>query len=145
MTKDEEILAQLIDEIGKKMKKHLSCFGDADDISFRDISIIDFIGYNKKTMGEIAEEMNLTPGTITPAVDKMISNKYLKRERDEEIDRRKVFIFLDKKGLDIYTKHFESKLKVSKAMLKTFKSSDRKEVISIMKQIKDNLDLEVEE
>lgn len=147
MTAEEIILAGLIDEIGRKIKKQLgNCeLCHSDEYSIRDLTIVDFIGKNKKTMGDIAEELELTPGTITPIVDKLIENKILKRERDETIDRRKVFISLDKKGENIYNKHLESKLKIANIMMKAFSRTEKQETIDLMKKISTNLDKVMED
>lgn len=141
MATKEEILSELIHSIGHKIKKRSSyqCDNELSDISFRDLELIEFIGTNKKTMSEIAEEINLTAGTVTTLVDKLIENKFLKRERDEEIDRRKVFISLDKKAKKVFMAHAKVKLEIANIMLENFKDKEKDKVIDIMSKINDNL------
>ena len=81
----------------------------------------------------------MTPGTVTPIIDKLIADNFLQRERNEEVDRRKVFIYLDKKGKGIYDKHLESKLKVAKVMMKNFNKDEKDQTIEVMKKVSENL------
>lgn len=140
MSSKEEILANLIDEVSHNIKKKMNCsISECGNISLRDLNLIEFIGKEKKTMGEISDELNLTPGTITPIVDKMISEGFLQRERDEDIDRRKVFISIDKKGKELYDKLMESKLKIAKLMLNSFNKEEKEKAVELMKMIAENL------
>jgi len=142
MASEELVLAELIASIGKKLKRQLRrhCEMEDNDISLRDLDIIHFIAYDKKTMGEIATEIELTPGTITPIIDKLIASNILQRERDESIDRRKVFVSLGKFGKKFYDKHKHAELKVATLMMNSFSQEDKLETISVMKKIDNNLD-----
>jgi len=100
-----------------------------------DYIIFEFIGNKKKTMNEISEELKLTPGTTTTIIDKLIDKDYVKRERDEKIDRRKVFISLSVKGKKLYTKSLENQKKFSKKILNKLTKQEEKDLFGILKKI----------
>ena len=134
-------LSDLIIAISKKFKYKLSndIENVAPDLSIKDINLIDFIGSAKKTMGEIAQEMDLTPGTVTLVVDKLISKGYLKRERDEGLDRRKVFISLDEKGVKVNSFLLKQRVDISKSILSSLSDYDQDKVLEIFKRINEGL------
>ena len=60
--------------------------------------IIEAIGRNvEKTMSEVAGVLNVTVGTLTTAINRLIRKGYVERKRIEE-DRRVVLIKLTEKG-----------------------------------------------
>lgn len=140
MDSKEKELATLIDSIGNKIKKKMA-FNSCEicDIPFRDIILINYIGFENKTMTEIANELNTTPGAATIIVDKLIQKKFLKREKNEKIDRRKVFISLNTKGKKIYESHLKYKIKIAQIMLKSFNMKEKNEIIKLMTKINTNL------
>lgn len=139
MTSKEQELAMLIEAIGNQVKRKLSNSQTLCDLPLRDLQVIDFIEKSKKTMGEIAEEFDLTPGTITPLIDKLIEKDLLKRERDESIDRRKVFVSLSDYGIKAYKDHKKEKLKIAKIMLSSIEEVEKERIIISMKKIAENL------
>lgn len=140
-TKTDEI-SDIVLAISKKFKQKLSCgvIDLAPNLSLKDISLIELIGTSKKTMGEIATEVNLTPGTITPIVDRLVKLKYLRRERDEKLDRRKIFITLDKKGEKIDQILLKERLKLSRAILKDLDEIEQDIVLELFNKILLNLE-----
>ena len=55
-------------------------------------------------MSEVAQDLNITVGTLTTAINKLIKKEYVERKRIEE-DRRVVLIQLTKKGKLAYRIH----------------------------------------
>ncbi|MGL5766768.1 MAG: MarR family winged helix-turn-helix transcriptional regulator, partial [Sarcina sp.] len=56
------------------------------------------IGYSgSRTMSEIASDLNITVGTLTTAINKLIKKEYVTRKRIEA-DRRVVLVELTRKG-----------------------------------------------
>jgi DNA-binding MarR family transcriptional regulator len=142
MRDKSEELSDLIVDISKKFKNKLSC-GIEDfalDLSVKDIGLIDFIGKDKKIMGEISEELSLTPGTVTAIVDNLVSLKYLKRERDESIDRRKIFISLDRRGKKLYEYLMKQRLEISKVILENLNDYDQDKMLELFRKINWSLD-----
>lgn len=72
--------------------------GVFSDISVREIHIIDVIGNkDQRMMTEVAKDLNITVGTLTTAINKLIKKGYVERNRIEE-DRRVVMVKLTEKG-----------------------------------------------
>ncbi|MGL4774354.1 MAG: MarR family winged helix-turn-helix transcriptional regulator [Clostridium sp.] len=72
--------------------------GALKDLSVTEIHTIEAIGmYSSRTMTEVAQDLKITVGTLTTAINKLIKKGYVERKRIEE-DRRVVLVCLTKKG-----------------------------------------------
>lgn len=79
--------------------------GVLKDISITEIHTIDAIGmYEYRTMTEVAQDLKITLGTLTTAINKLLNKGYVDRKRGEE-DRRSVMITLTRKGKLAYRIH----------------------------------------
>ncbi len=68
------------------------------DLSKTEMHTLAAIGpYDRKTMGETAAALNITTGTLTVAVDRLVRKKYVSRQRASQ-DRRIVLLELTRKG-----------------------------------------------
>ena len=82
------------------------------DKNFRDISMTEthvleaIRKCNPPTMGTIAAKLQITPGTLTSSVNKLIDKGYVNRHRSE-VDRRIVTLSLTKKGDSVFQLHEE--------------------------------------
>lgn len=92
-----DLLVKLFNDILKIEEKSLR-EGDFSDLSVTEMHIIEAIGRNvEKTMSEVAGVLNVTVGTLTTAINRLIRKGYVERKRIEE-DRRVVLIKLTEKG-----------------------------------------------
>ncbi len=79
--------------------------GVLNDLSITEIHTIEAIGmYGSRTMSEVAQDLNITVGTLTTAINKLVKKEYVERQRGEE-DRRAVMIALTRKGKLAYRIH----------------------------------------
>ncbi len=79
--------------------------GVLSDLSITEVHTIDAIGmYSARTMTEVAQDLGITVGTLTTAINKLVKKEYVERERAEE-DRRSVMIALTRKGKLAYRIH----------------------------------------
>lgn len=79
--------------------------GVLKDLSVTEIHTIEAIGmYHPRTMTEVANDLNITVGTLTTAITKLVKKGYVERTRGEE-DRRSVMIDLTRKGKLAYRVH----------------------------------------
>ena len=79
--------------------------GVLNDLSVTEIHTIEAIGmYKARTMTEVANDLNITVGTLTTAITKLVKKDYVERTRGEE-DRRSVMIALTRKGKLAYRVH----------------------------------------
>jgi DNA-binding MarR family transcriptional regulator len=99
-----KLLVQLFGDILKIEEKSLQ-EGEFSDISLTEIHIIEVIGVDKgRTMSEVANDLSVTVGTLTIAINRLIKKEYVERKRTEE-DKRVVLINLTEKGKLAYEQH----------------------------------------
>lgn len=92
-----ELLVELFNDILKIEQTALQ-EGHFSDLSVTEIHTIEAIGmYDEKSMSEVAEKLNITVGTLTTAISRLIKKGYVERKRQEK-DKRVVLIGLTKKG-----------------------------------------------
>lgn len=104
ITRINELLVSVYDDIGIIEDRSLKS-GAFKDLSITEIHTIEAVGLkDEKSMSEIAEELEITVGTLTTAIDKLIRKGYVERNRSNT-DRRIVYITLTKKGKLAYRMH----------------------------------------
>lgn len=75
------------------------------DLTVTEMHTLDAIGLDQeKSMSEVAERLNITVGTLTASVNRLLTKGYVERARDEA-DRRIVRIRLTEKGRMAYDIH----------------------------------------
>lgn len=77
------------------------------------------------TMTELAKECNLVMSSMTGVVDRLVQRGYVKRTRDDEEDRRKVFVELDRKGERIYQDLLESEMELIITVMDALKPAEQ--------------------
>ena len=71
--------------------------GSFNDVSITEVHTIEAIGmYEKKMMSEVAKNLDITVGTLTVAVNKLVKKDYVQRFKSED-DKRIVLIGLKKR------------------------------------------------
>ncbi|HKL78975.1 MAG TPA: MarR family transcriptional regulator [Mobilitalea sp.] len=104
--------------------------GVFSDISITEIHTVEAVGlYGSKTMSEIAAELEITMGTLTIAVDKLIKKGYLERNRGLT-DRRIVNVSLTKRGKLAYRIHEKFHMDMVKAIMNDF-SAEEEEILLV--------------
>ena len=104
IVKLNELLVNVYDDIEEIETKSLRS-GAFKDLSITEIHTIEAIGLTgEKSMSEIAADLNITTGTLTTAIDKLIKKGYVVRNRSDA-DRRIVYIALTKRGKLAYRIH----------------------------------------
>lgn len=99
-----ELLVQTFNDILKIEQKALA-ESVLKDLSITETHTIEAIGmYEVKTMSEVAQNLKITVGTLTTAINKLVKKGYVDRNRCEE-DRRSVKIRLTRKGKLAYRIH----------------------------------------
>lgn len=99
-----ELLVQTFNDILKIEQKALA-ESVLNDLSITETHTIEAIGmYEPKTMSEVAQNLKITVGTLTTAINKLVKKGYVDRTRCEK-DRRSVKIGLTRKGKLAYRIH----------------------------------------
>ena len=77
------------------------------DISMTETHVLEAVRKcDPPTMGTIAAKLQITPGTLTSSVNKLIDKGYVNRHRSEK-DRRIVTLSLTEKGESVFQLHEE--------------------------------------
>lgn len=135
MASRKERLALCFNIIGKEFKSCMSELEEAPrDFSIKDMSVIQLLGEQPMMMSELAEQLGLTPGTMTTKIDNLIKKKFVERAFDEE-DRRKVYIQLTQKGENIYKSILEKTLMISGDLLKKLDSQEQETYVKLTEKL----------
>ena len=108
MEKSKQVLNELFVELFNDIsaiEENTLKNGVLSDLSLTELHTIDAIGmYGEKTMGSIAENLDITQGTLTIAINKLIKKGYVARRKLEK-DTRVVVVWATKKGKIAYRLH----------------------------------------
>lgn len=91
-----ELLVELFNDILIIEKAAISS-GPFNDISITEMHTLEAIGLGSSSMTDVADKLGITVGTLTTAINRLVTKGYVERNRSEE-DRRVVEIGLTKKG-----------------------------------------------
>jgi len=109
------------------------------DLSITEIHTLEAVGlYGSKTMSEVASELNITMGTLTTAIDKLIKKGYVERKRSD-VDRRIVNVSLTKKGKLAYRVHEKFHLDMVKAIMNDFTSQEEEVLLCALRKLNNHL------
>ena len=98
------MLVQLFNDI-LQIEKNAMNNTEFKDLSITEIHTIEAIGKEgNRTMGEIANDLRITVGTLTTAINRLIKKGYVERKRIEE-DRRVVVVYLTESGKKVFDEH----------------------------------------
>lgn len=133
-----KLLVEVYDDIGKIEQESLKQ-GEFKDLSISEIHTIEAIGmYEEKTMSEVAAKLEITTGTLTTAIDKLIKKGYVERNRNET-DRRIVNIRLTKRGKLAYRIHEKFHNDMVKRVIDGFSEHEEEILISGLNKLNDYL------
>jgi DNA-binding MarR family transcriptional regulator len=119
MKEINNMLVEIYDDINH-IEEYSIKQGAFSDISITEIHTIEAVGmYGFKTMSEVAQALNITMGTLTTAVDKLIKKGYMERSRSDT-DRRIVNVSLTKRGKLAYRIHEKFHMDMVRAIMVDF-------------------------
>lgn len=109
--------------------------GAFNDLSITEIHTVEAVGlYGSKTMSEITAELEITMGTLTTAVDKLIKKGYLERSRSNT-DRRIVNVSLTKRGKLAYRIHEKFHMDMVKAIMSDFSPEEEEILLTALRKL----------
>lgn len=98
------LLVKMFNDI-LKIEEQVLINEEYKDISITDMHIIETIGYeNSRNMTSVANDLGITVGTLTIAINNLVKKDYVKRTRSQK-DRRVVLICLSPNGQKAYKHH----------------------------------------
>jgi DNA-binding MarR family transcriptional regulator len=89
-------------------------------------------------MSEIASKLDITMGTLTTAIDKLIKKGYVERSRSE-IDRRIVNVSLTNKGKLAYRIHEKFHLDMVKEIMNDFSDEEEEILLTALQKLNKHL------
>ena len=129
-----KMLVEVYDDVNR-IEEYSIKQGNFSDLSITEIHTIDAIGmYGSKTMSEIAAELNITMGTLTIAVDKLIKKGYVERSRSS-LDRRIVNVTLTKRGKLAYRIHEKFHLDMVKVIMQNFTPQEEEILLTALSKL----------
>ena len=132
------LLVEIYDDISR-IENHTLKQGEFKDLSITEIHTIEAIGmYGSKIMSEIAEKLQITMGTLTTAIDKLMKKGYVERKRSET-DRRIVNVSLTKRGKLAYRIHEKFHFDMVKSMVDKYTEQEEEILVSALKKLSDHL------
>lgn len=102
-------------------------------LSLHDCQLIEFIGNNSYTLNEIAQYFQVTPGTMSTHIEKVVNQGLVKRKQGE--DRRKTYISLSHKGEQYYTMLHNKMLEFSKKALESSTEEEQQKIVEIFEKM----------
>lgn len=118
-----DILVHLFNEIWELEEKAIIS-EEFKDITNNDMHIIEAIGLGTgDTMSSIAKKLNITAGTLTTSMNRLVRQDYVVRQRSTE-DRRVVMITLTEKGERAYRHHAKFHEQMTDAVIQSLEPEE---------------------
>lgn len=132
------LLVEIYEDVNR-IEEYAIKTGVFKDLSITEIHTLEAVGlYGSKTMSEIASELEITMGTLTTAIDKLIKKGYVERKRSN-IDRRIVNVSLTNKGKLAYRIHEKFHLDMVKAIMNDFNSQEEEVLLCALRKLNNHL------
>ena len=111
-----DVLVNLINEVWVLEGKAIIT-GEFRDLTNNDMHVIEAVGKGEgDNMSSIAKRLNVTVGTLTSSINRLVKKNYVERFRSEE-DRRIVQVRLLDKGVLAFDHHAEYHRRMTEAVL----------------------------
>ncbi|HQD49540.1 MAG TPA: MarR family transcriptional regulator [Defluviitaleaceae bacterium] len=109
--------------------------GSFSDLSVKEMHTIEAMGmYQPRTMTEVAQDLKITVGTLTTAINRLVKKGYVERNRIED-DRRIVQVQLTKKGKLAYRIHEKFHTDMINAMIDGLKEEEEDILVKALSQL----------
>ena len=128
-----ELLVKIFNEILQIEEKTLRN-GHFSDLSVREMHTIETIGRKQRMMSEVAQDLGITVGTLTTAINRLIKKGYVDRKRIEE-DRRVVLVELTKKGKVAHRVHERFHNEMVKSMMDGLLDKERDILVESLEKL----------
>lgn len=133
-----KMLVEVYDDVNH-IEEYSIKSGAFKDLSITEIHTIEAVGlYGSKTMSEVAAELEITMGTLTAAVDKLIKKGYVERSRSDT-DRRIVNVNLTKRGKLAYRIHEKFHLDMVQAIMLDFTAEEEEILLTSLSKLNKHL------
>ncbi len=129
-----QMLVEVYDDVNR-IEEYSIKQGAFNDLSITEIHTIEAVGlYGSKTMSEITAQLEITMGTLTIAVDKLIKKGYLTRSRSTT-DRRIVNVSLTNRGKLAYRIHEKFHMDMVKSIMSDFNPEEEEILLTALRKL----------
>jgi DNA-binding MarR family transcriptional regulator len=133
-----KMLVEVYDDVNH-IEEYSIKSGVFSDLSITEIHTIEAVGlYGAKTMSEITAELEITMGTLTTAIDKLIKKGYVERSRSNS-DRRIVNVNLTKKGKLAYRIHEKFHFDMVESVMMDFTAEEEEILLAALSKLNKHL------
>jgi DNA-binding MarR family transcriptional regulator len=129
-----EALVRIFENVVLTEEKSLQA-GYFKDLSIAEMHTLTAIGpYDARTMTNTAEDLGITTGTLTVAIDRLVKKGYVHRERDKR-DKRIVRISLTHTGKLACRMNSKFHRVLAKHILAGYNADDRKHLLDLVNEV----------
>lgn len=108
-----------------------------------ELHLIEAVGTDAVSMNELADKLGITMGTATVAISKLSKKKFIDRKRCEQ-DRRKVFVSLNKNGIQALNYHNDFHKTIINNITAGLSEEELSNFVSVFQKILKKLDTRLE-
>lgn len=135
-----KLFDQYIHELVKRCYVRPSLEGLGAELSSSELFACNVLGRKGKcTMSQLAQECGLPLSSMTGMVDRLVAKECLRRAREDEQDRRKVFVELDRKGEKIYQALLESEMEMIISVMESLRPQEQDALLGALGKAVDSL------
>ncbi|MCL5438757.1 MAG: MarR family transcriptional regulator [Patescibacteria group bacterium] len=128
-------LIEVVFKISRLARGSMNFNSTSSHLTFLQLQTLSFLKKKGRSqMGEIADEFSITMPTATTLLDKLADMKLVSREEDLR-DRRMVIISLTPFGIKLFREAMKTRDEKIEKMLTYINSSDKKQLLRIMKHL----------
>ena len=128
-------------KISRHMRKQFGVKPHAHELTMIQITGLIAIAHGRNTMGDIAEELNITLPSATSLVERLVKGEYVERVHNPH-DKRVVQIVLTEKGKAVLKKGLEDKVEKMRFMLSKLTEEERNTILSLLEKILTSLHID---
>ena len=121
-------------KISRYMRKQFGTMDQTHELTMIQITGLISIAQGRNTMGDIADELNITLPSATSLIERLVKGKYVERVHNPK-DKRIVQIILTEKGKTILKKGLDDKIEKTKFMLSKLTEEERHIMLFLLEKI----------
>lgn len=142
----------VIERMNNVLEEFYKIFYETEDLALKqgikclthtELHVIEAIDDDSLTMNELSERLGITMGTATVAITKLSEKGFIVRRRSD-LDRRKVYVSLSKKGHEALGYHNSYHNMIISSITKNVDSKDLEVFLKVYEDILKNLKNKIE-
>ena len=109
------------------------------ELTVNDFHIIQSIGlYTERTMSELAKILAITPGALTPAVDRLVKKGFIARNHNDQ-DRRVILIKLTTRGEAAFREHARFHAQITQKLVEDLTLEEGMALLKALEKLADSV------